>query len=37
MEVKLKKTESIRVAVVSHVGSYDEVSRLYEEIAKWLR
>ena len=37
MEVKLKKTESIRVAFVSHVGPYVEVGRLYEEIAKWLR
>lgn len=28
----MKKAESIRVAVVSHVGPYGEVGRLYEEI-----
>lgn len=37
MEVKLKKTESRQVAVVSHVGPYNQVGKLYEEIAKWLR
>jgi len=37
MEVRLKKTEPMRVAVVSHVGPYSEVGRLYGEIAKWLQ
>jgi effector-binding domain-containing protein len=37
MEVKLKKTESRQAAVVSHVGPYGEVGRLYEEVARWLR
>ena len=37
MEVKLKKTEPMQVATVSHVGPYGEVGKLYEEIAKWLR
>jgi len=36
MEVKLKKTESMQVAVVSHVGPYSESGKLYGEIAKWL-
>lgn len=36
MEVKLKKTEPMQVATVSHVGSYGEVGKLYAEIAKWL-
>jgi len=36
MEVKLKKTEPVKVAVVSHVGSYGEVGKIYGEIAKWL-
>ena len=37
MEVKLKKTELLQVATISHVGPYGEVGKLYEEIAKWLR
>lgn len=36
MEVKLKKTEPIQVATVSHVGSYGEAGKLYQEIVKWL-
>jgi effector-binding domain-containing protein len=36
MEVKLKKTGPIRVAVVSQVGPYTEAGKIYEEIAKWL-
>lgn len=36
MEVKLKKTESMQVAIISHVGSYREAGKHYEEIAKWL-
>jgi len=37
MEVKVKKTELMQVAVVSHVGPYSEAGKHYEEIAKWLR
>jgi len=37
MEVKLKKTESMQAATISHVGPYSEISKLYQEIAKWLR
>lgn len=37
MEVKLKKTEQMQVAVISHVGPYSEAGRHYGEIAKWLR
>jgi len=37
MEVKLKKTEPTQVATIIHVGSYGEVGKLYQEIAKWLR
>lgn len=37
MEVKLKKTEPMQVATMSHVGPYGEVGKLYQEIAKWLR
>jgi len=37
MEVKLKKTKPMQVAVLSHVGPYSESGKLYEEIAKWLR
>jgi len=37
MEVKLKKTEPMQVATISHVGPYGEVGKLYQEIAKWLR
>jgi len=37
MEVRLKKTEPMQVAVISHVGPYGEVGRLYEEILKWLK
>jgi len=36
MEVKLKKTEPMQVATISHVGPYGEVGKLYAEIAKWL-
>jgi len=36
MEVKLKKTKPIRVAVVSQVGPYSEAGKIYGEIAKWL-
>jgi len=36
MEVKLKKTQPMRVAVISHVGSYTQVGKLYGEIARWL-
>ena len=36
MEVKLKKTEPMQVAVVSHVGPYSQAGKLYGEIAKWL-
>jgi len=36
MEVKLKKTEPMQVAFVSHVGPYSEAGKLYGEIAKWL-
>lgn len=36
MEVKLKKTETMQVATISHVGSYGEIGKLYEEIIKWL-
>ena len=36
MEVKLKKTKPMQVAVVSHVGPYSESGKLYGEIAKWL-
>lgn len=37
MEVKLKRTKPVRVAVVSHVGPYSEAGKHYREIAKWLR
>jgi len=37
MEVKLKKTEHKQIATISHVGPYEEVGKLYQEIAKWLR
>jgi len=37
MEVKLKKTEPMQIATISHVGPYGEVGKLYQEIAKWLR
>lgn len=37
MEVKLKKTEAMQVAVISHVGPYSEAGKLYVEIAKWLK
>jgi len=37
MQVKLKKTEPIQVATISHMGPYEGVGKLYEEIAKWLR
>jgi len=37
MEVKLKKTEPMQVATISHVGPYEEVGKLYQEIIKWLR
>jgi len=37
MEVKLKKTELMQVATISHVGPYEEVGKLYQEIAGWLR
>jgi len=37
MDVKLKKTKPMQAATISHVGSYAEMGRLYEEIAKWLR
>jgi len=37
MEVKLKKTEPMQIATISHVGSYGEVGKLYQEIARWLR
>lgn len=36
VEVKLKKTEPMRVAVVSYVGPYSQAGKLYGEIAKWL-
>jgi DNA gyrase inhibitor GyrI len=36
VEVKLKKTEPMRVAVVSHVRPYSQAGKLYGEIAKWL-
>jgi len=36
MKVNLKKTEPMQVAVVSHVGPYGQVGKLYEEIASWL-
>jgi len=32
MEVKLKKTETMRVATIDHVGSYTEAGKLYQEI-----
>jgi len=37
MQITLKKTEPLQVATVKHVGPYKEVSKLYEEIVKWLR
>jgi len=37
MEVKLKKTEPMQVAVISHIGPYSQAGKLYGEIAKWLR
>jgi len=37
MEIRLKKTEPFQAAIISHVGSYKEVGKLYEEIAKWLK
>ena len=37
MEVRLKKTELLRVATISHVGPYSDAGKLYEEIVKWLR
>jgi AraC family transcriptional regulator len=37
MEIKLKKTEPMRVAVASHVGPYSEAGKLYGEVATWLR
>jgi len=37
MEVKLKKTQPMQVATISHVGPYEEAGKLYQEIAKWLR
>jgi AraC family transcriptional regulator len=36
MEVKLKKTEPMQAAVISHVGPYSDAGKLYGEIAKWL-
>jgi len=36
MEVKLKKTELMQVATISHVGPYGEVGKFIAEIAKWL-
>lgn len=37
MEVKLKKTEPMQVAIISHVGPYGEAGKHYVEIAKWLK
>jgi effector-binding domain-containing protein len=37
MEIKVKKTEPMQTAVISHVGPYSEAGKLYEEVAKWLR
>jgi len=37
MEIKLRKTEPMQVATISHVGPYEEVGKLYQEIVKWLR
>jgi effector-binding domain-containing protein len=36
MGVKLKRTKPMQAAVVSHVGPYSEVTKLYQEIMKWL-
>lgn len=36
MEIRLKKTKPMQAAIISHVGPYAEVSKLYQEIAKWL-
>ena len=36
MEVKLKRTEPMKVATISHVGPYGEIGKLYVEIVKWL-
>ena len=36
MEVKLKRTEPMQVATISHVGPYGEAGKLIAEIAKWL-
>jgi len=36
MEVKLKKTESMQVATISHIGPYDEAGKHYNKIAMWL-
>ena len=36
MEVKLKKTEQMQVAIISHVGPYGEAGKHYQTIAKWL-
>jgi len=36
MEVKLKKTEPMQIATISHVGPYGEIGKLIAEIAKWL-
>lgn len=38
MEVKSRKTEAIRVATITHVGSYGSAAPpLFEEIEEWLR
>jgi len=33
----LKKTKSLQIATVRHVGPYGEAGKLYREIAKWLK
>jgi len=37
MEVKLKKTEQMQAAMMSHVGPYGEAGKLYGEVVKWLK
>jgi len=37
MEVKLKKTEPMQIATISHIGPYSEAGKLYQEIMKWLK
>ena len=37
MEVKLKKTEPMQAATMSHIGPYSEAGKLYKEIAGWLK